>query len=242
MQTASGEEKIYDYLLESLPSHFDALRLLRESDRGRISLLRHRSTGEHFVLREYTGSARTYQLLRGVSCPHLPRVYEAAQKGEQALVLEEYIQGDDLAFLLQEGPLLPREARKIARDLCAALCVLHGLGAVHRDIKPENVLVRGDQAVLIDLDAARLVKQDQTADTQVLGTTGFAPPEQFGLSQTDRRADIYAMGVLLNVMLTGKHPSTQLARGRYRHVVRRCTMTNPENRYHSALHLMEALT
>lgn len=86
-----------------------------------------------------------------------------------------------------------------------------------------------------------MIKESQRADTTVLGTTGFAPPEQFGLSQTDCRADIYAMGVLLNVMLTGEHPSTRLAGGRYGHIVRRCTMTNPKNRYASALRLLEAL-
>ena len=91
--------------------------------------------------------------------------------------------------------------------MCKALWVLHSLGAVHRDVKPENIILRGSEAVLIDFDAARLYKPEESGDTQVLGTTGFAAPEQYGLSQTDRRADIYAVGILMNVMLTGEHPS-----------------------------------
>ena len=75
----------------------------------------------------------------------------------------------------------------------------------------------------------------------MLGTTGYAPPEQYGLSQTDGRADIYALGVLLNIMLTGKHPSRALAAGRMGRVVQKCTMMNPEKRYKTVLHLMEAL-
>ena len=75
----------------------------------------------------------------------------------------------------------------------------------------------------------------------MLGTTGFAAPEQYGLSQTDGRADIYSLGVLLNVMLTGEHPSVRLAPGRLGRVVERCTRVNPEKRYPNILRLMEAL-
>lgn len=97
------------------------------------------------------------------------------------------------------------------------------------------------EAVLIDFDASRIVKANSSADTQVLGITGFAAPEQYGLSQSDERADIYAMGVLLNVMLAGKHPSQQLAPGRMGRIILKCTMANPKKRCKSILHFMEAL-
>ena len=71
------------------------------------------------------------------------------------------------------------------------------MGAVHRDVKDSNVILRGSDAVLIDFDASRIVKPECPADTVILGTTGYAAPEQFGLSQTDGRADIYSLGVLL---------------------------------------------
>lgn len=108
-------------------------------------------------------------------------------------------------------------------------------------MKPENIILRGDQAVLIDFDAARLHKPEHETDTQVLGTTGFAAPEQYGLSQTDQRADIYAAGILINVMLTGEHPSRKLSEGHLGRVVRRCTQVSPEKRYPNVLRLMEAL-
>ena len=156
-------------------------------------------------------------------------------------VLEEYIQGDTLAFLLRADVLTPRQARNVTAQLCAALWTLHSMGVVHRDVKPENVVMRGSEAVLIDFNASRIFKPDTEGDTQVLGTTGYAAPEQYGISQSDFRADIYSLGVLLNVMLTGKHPSKCMAPGRLGRVVQKCTMTSPEKRYKSALQLLEAL-
>ena len=115
------------------------------------------------------------------------------------------------------------------------------MDAVHRDVKPENVILRGLDAVLIDFDAARFYKPEAEGDTQILGTTGFAAPEQYGLRQSDTRADIYSMGVLINVMLTGEHPSRRLAPGRMGRIVERCTQVNPEKRYKDIKRLMAAL-
>lgn len=115
------------------------------------------------------------------------------------------------------------------------------MGAVHRDIKPENVILRGSEAVLIDFDASRLYKDESDGDTRILGTTGYAAPEQYGITQSDHRADIYSLGVLLNIMITGEHPSKKLASGRIGQIVQRCTMTAPKQRYQTVLALMERL-
>ena len=66
---------------------------------------------------------------------------------------------------------------------------------------------------LIDFNASRRVTEGKRSDTVNLGTVGYAPPEQYGVAQSDPRSDIYALGVLLNVMLTGRHPSDRLAPG-----------------------------
>ena len=94
---------------------------------------------------------------------------------------------------------------------------------------------------LIDFGIAKRYRTDIDVDKLALGSKGFAAPEQYGLSQSDGRADIYALGVLLNIMLTGEHPSRKLASGRMGRIVQRCTMVNPEKRYKNILHLMEAL-
>ena len=232
---------MYEELLRAVELYFDQVRVLKRGARGVVTLLRHRETGKRYVFRQFMGSGDVYRRLLTVECPHLPRIEEVAEADGRVAVLEEYVQGDTLLFLLEGGLLDWDEAKKVTADVCAALWVLHSLGAVHRDVKDSNVILRGSDAVLIDFDASRIVKPERAADTVVLGTTGYAAPEQFGLSQTDGRADIYSLGVLLNVMLTGEHPSRKLADGRAGRIVRRCTMMNPDQRYRSVLELREAL-
>ena len=232
---------MYTWLLGRLDEAFESVRTLKESPRGSVRLIRHRAAGQRFILRRFTGNGEVYRKLLSYSCQNLPVIYEAVSQGEDNLVLEEFIEGDTLGFLLEGALFSPKETRKIIIQLCRALWVLHGLAAVHRDIKPENVILKGSEAVLIDFDAARLHKPEAAAGTQILGTTGFAAPEQYGLSQSDTRTDIYSLGVLMNVMLTGQHPSQTLAEGRLGRVIGRCTQVNPEKRYRDVVHLMGEL-
>lgn len=236
-----GVAATYAWLSEQLDLEFEKLRLLKESPRGSVELIRHRESGRQFILRRFTGNGEVYRKLLDCSCRCLPLIYEAAERDGENIVIEEYIQGDTLDFLLKGALCSPAETRQIVRQLCQALWVLHSMAAVHRDIKPENVILRGADTVLIDFDAARLHKPQAEADTQVLGTTGFAAPEQYGLGQSDTRTDIYSLGVLMNVMLTGEHPSRKLAEGRMGRVIQRCTQVNPAKRYKNVLRLMEAL-
>jgi len=232
---------IFEWLENAVQENFEELSVLKEGPRGSVRLLRHNSGGGRFVLRRFTGNSEVYQKLRDCSCPNLPAVLETAVRGEENLVLEEYIEGDTLSLLLKDALFSPKETRRIALQVCRALWCLHSMDAVHRDIKPGNIILRGDEAVLIDFDAARFYKPGTDTDTVVLGTTGFAAPEQYGISQSDIRTDIYAMGILINVMLTGKHPTKKLAGGHLGRIVGRCTHVNPRKRYKNVLRLMEAL-
>ncbi len=228
-------------MLSSIETDYKTVKAIKHSERGSVSLLQNKQNGTRFIFRHYRGNGEVYRKLLGISCPNLPQIMETAERDGMVAVLEEYIQEDSLAYLLEGALFSHAEARKIIMQLCNALWVLHKLGAVHRDIKPENVIIRGSEAILIDFDASRIFKSDTNQDTQILGTTGYAAPEQYGIAQTDERADIYSLGVLLNIMLTGKHPSKELASGRLGRIVQKCTMVNPEKRYKSVLYLMETL-
>lgn len=241
MHNGLGAAQIYTYFTDQIKTEYEKLKCLKDSPKGRVSLLRHKVSGQRYVFREFNGSAAVFRRLLFVDCPHLARILETAEQDGHVMVLEEFVAGNSLAEMLDGALFTPAEARTIIRQLCCGLFVLHGLNIVHRDIKPENVILRGEHAVLLDFDASRVYKSEQRNDTQVLGTIGYAPPEQYGVSQTDGRADIYALGVVLNVLLTGKHPTQKLASGRLGRVVQRCTMTVPEKRYKDVLSLINAL-
>ena len=231
----------YAWFSEALQKEFETQELLKESERSTVSLIRHRASGQPFILRSYTGNAEVYRKLLGYECPNLPKTLEVASDGDKNLVLEEYIQGDNMGILLQDALFTPEETKTIVKQLCRALWVFHSMGAVLRDVKPENIVLRGSDAVLIDFDAARFYKAGHETDTQVLGTAGFAAPEQYGLSQSDASSDIYALGILINIMLTGEHPSTRLADGRWGRIVTRCTQVTPSRRYKNVLRLLDEL-
>lgn len=233
--------ELFEFMSDYMAEEFTLVRELKNSSRGSVCLMRHKMTGKAFVYRRFQGNSDVYRSLLSVSCPHLPEIMEVSEQEGSVAVLEEYVQGETVADMLKETLFSPREVRQVGRELCLALSVIHSLGAVHRDVKPENVLLRSSGAVLIDFDASRMRKDQQENDTQILGTTGYAAPEQYGISQTDGRADIYALGVLMNVMRTGKHPSVTLAHGRLGRIISRCTMMNPEKRYATVEELMRVL-
>lgn len=145
--------------------------------------------------------------------------------------------GGALLFAVHD-PLYPGT---VQYRLCHALEELHSLGIVHRDIKPANVMVTPEnRAVLLDLSIAREISSDQQ-DTRSLGTVGYAAPEQYGVAQSNRATDLYALGVLLNTMITGVHPAVDIPRGPIRHIVQKATDTQISKRYKSATAMARAL-
>lgn len=206
-----------------------------------IYRLRHGELGRDLIVRSYACPIPIYETLTTVRSPYLPEVFDAIELDDGMIVLEEFINGITVAEIAAAEQYHQKEAFKVVRTVCRALSVLHGMNIVHRDVKPENIMVDGaGRIVLIDLDTARRVST-KSQDTVVMGTVGYASPEQMGLTQTDARTDIYAVGVLLNVLLTGKHPSDRLAHGKAGRIVRKCTQINPDDRYQTADKLAAAL-
>ena len=167
-------------------------------------------------------------------------VYDVYSEGNEVEVLEEYLEGEPLSALLQQHTMKKADVKRVMIGLCRALEALHGLSIVHRDIKPENVLIGENGEVwLIDYDAAR-VMDGKEQETRVLGTPGYAAPEQYGVTACENTADIFAMGVLLNMMLCGEHPARKMCHGWAGHIVRKCTRMEPKKRYRSAARLQKA--
>lgn len=208
-----------------------------------IQLVRSRITGRICVRKQVSAAQLpVYQFLQVHPDPYVPEIYACVEDGEDLIILEEYLTGRNLAEILQEGVFSEPEAAAVITALCRALRPLHQARIICRDLKAENVMRTEDGKIrLVDFDIARQYQPGQHRDTQLLGTAGYAAPEQFGFRQTDGRSDIYALGVLLNMLVTGNFPTEQLTAGRLQPVVLRCTELNPADRYQRVEDLEEDL-
>ena len=151
-------------------------------------------------------------ILKALTHPNLPRIYETFTENNNTYLVMDYIEGKTLYQLMreQEGKPLPlHQVVHYAYQLCSVLAYLHQQNPpiIFRDVKPTNIMVTPSQHIfLIDFGIARFFKEGQSHDTEYLGSRGYAAPEQHGLAQTTPRADIYGLGATLHYCLTGEDP------------------------------------
>ena len=169
---------------------------------------------------------REAQTLAALNDPHIAQIYGVvelpADAGSQSALVMELVEGDDVAQRIARGPVPVDEAVAIATQIAEALEAAHDLGIIHRDLKPANVKVRPDGMVkVLDFGLAKALAGDPAAAgaaisnsptftspmTQlgvILGTAAYMAPEQARGKTVDRRADIWAFGVVLFEMLAGR--------------------------------------
>lgn len=178
-----------------------------------------------------------YESISRIQDPHIPRILKCQETEGILCIIEEYISGETLQEMMDRDYIFTKdETIKIMMQLCDALECLHIRfhPIIHRDIKPSNIVISSDGILkLIDYNAARRYEREAMQDTRYMGTPGYAAPEQYGFSQSDVRTDIYAMGVVLNYMLTGRHLSEETASGKLGRIVKKCTRLDPSKRYDS---------
>ncbi|MCU0681382.1 MAG: serine/threonine protein kinase [Polyangiaceae bacterium] len=173
-----------------------------------------RENGE--VAKRFVTEARAVAMLRH---PNIVEIFDVSDEGErERFLVAELVGGGNLRKLLQERNVLPAEvAAAIGVELAAALEHAHQKGVVHRDVKAENVLFGRDEAVgstpgratlkLTDFGIAKMVdQQGMTATGQVLGSPAYMAPEQIEGGAVDERSDVFALGVLLYEVMTGRLP------------------------------------
>ena len=188
--------------------------------------------------------AYIYKIL--INNPHknISDIIEIFEYDDSAVIIEEYINGKTLSEILAErGTLGEAETKKIIGQICDGLTFLHKHNIIHRDINPSNIMLTKENAVkIIDFDISRSLKKGAKSDTVVLGTVGYAAPEQFGFSQSGARTDLYAVGVLANVMFTGYMPNVTLDGGRLGRIIKKATRIDASVRYRSVTAFRRAFT
>jgi len=196
-------------------------------------------------------------ILSRLNHPNLPAFTDFFSEGSRHFLVMEYIEGFTLEDLLErnDGPFSERRVLGWARQLCDVLEYLHSQQPpiIFRDLKPGNMMLRHDGRIkLIDFGIARIFRRSSTHDTQMLGTPGFAPPEQYGTSQTDERSDIYSLAMSLFQLLTCTLPEQGFGLFDVRsinpaisssvaHTLEKATDPDPENRYESIAIFQRAL-
>jgi serine/threonine protein kinase len=175
--------------------------------------------------------------------PHLMEIYDVVDNGNSCTILTEYIFGNTIGYFVDSGmAFTEQQTTRIISQVCLGLSALHNNGIIHRDITASNVMIDVDgNAKIIDYDITRTIKPNSKKDTQILGTVGYSSPEQFGFTQTDERTDIYSVGVLMNIMLTGKMPNEFMYTGNLGNIITKCTKIDSEQRYSSAIELYYTL-
>lgn len=204
--------------------------------KGSLWVVEDSVTRKRFVMRKLPmDSWAVYQRLSAIHHENIIEITDIFSHSGFLYVIEEYLEGKPLFDVISMEKLSHRRVLSIGRQLFNALLVLHENNIVHRDIKPENIMMDAYGNVkLIDFDIARLFTEGKNGDTTAKGSRDYAPPEQFGFAQTDRRTDIYSLGVTLNELAVGKLPEYKMCTGKLGIIIRRCIEFDPKRRYQSA--------
>lgn len=170
-------------------------------------LPRHMATSEEFVAR----FKREAKLLAQLQHPHILPVFDYGESEGYPYIVMSFVQSGTLADLMKKQRLPMSEVRRIITQTGDALGYAHARGMIHRDIKPSNILIdeRGN-CLLTDFGLARMAESSAkiTSSGAIMGTPAYMAPEQGSGSNVDHRSDLYALGVILYELVTGRVPYT----------------------------------
>lgn len=210
-----------------------------------IFLVQNRDTGKFYVKKILDiYNPDIYQCLSANRIPGTPCLYSANERGGHLVLIEEYVSGTPLRELIEERRLSFGDIISYMSELCDILERLHSLDPpiVHRDIKPSNIIITScGHVCLIDFNAAKYAADNAAGqDTVLLGTQGYAAPEQYGFGPSTPRTDIYAAGVLLKEMAGSLSEPTEPTDA-FDAIIQKCTEINPSERMATARELKDAI-
>ncbi len=202
-----------------LGGRFEITAQLGEGGMGQVYEARDRALDEvvalKFVRPDLAADSETLKrfksevrLARSVSHPNICRIHEFLEMDGRAFLSMERIRGQTLAAATASGPMAPERITALLAGICAGLQAAHERGITHCDLKPANVMIESgsQRVVLMDFGIAQLAKHGREDTGTLLGTPEYMAPEQVAGERAGPGADIYALGVILFELLTGKPP------------------------------------
>ena len=216
-----------------------------DADHG-VYLVQHIKTKKVYVKKILTFfNYQIYLRLKNEPVQGMPAIMELVRDENLLIVIEQYCPGVTLQDMLNQNRSLPeRDVILYMIQLCEILEKLHSLspGIIHRDIKPSNIIISDEGKVyLIDINAAKYENALQARDTRLLGTEGYAAPEQYGFGSSTAQTDIYAVGMVMRELTEGRLSGNRYSTGALARVISRCTQIDPKDRFKSVSALKAAL-
>ena len=200
-------------------------------------LIRNSINGQFMVKKTMLDSEyEVHKTLCNISHKNIIRVFDAVSDSGVCTVIEQFVSGATLGIFCARTHPDDSIIIEIMLQICMGLSVLHQNNIVHRDITPNNIMIDDYGTVkIIDFDISRMPKDKSRKDTHILGTQGYAAPEQFGFRQSTAQTDIYSVGVILNYMKTGKTPDEKILSDSsiLPDIIKKCTAFDPKDRYQS---------
>jgi predicted Ser/Thr protein kinase len=238
---------------EILFSKYQILKVLKKSEKTRVLLTVDPLTDTRRIIKEIRKDEEGLEslqseslILKNLNHPGIPRFYAMQETKHHFYIVEEYIEGKNLAQLIeQEGCLSLPLTVSYALKLTGIVRYLHEKNPdviLHLDIQPKNVIIHQSGVSLIDFGNAVNLRFPKTR-RYLKGTRGFAAPEQYQGAVLNERADIYGIGACISYMLTGIRGKQGIARTpiAVRAIIQKCMEENPQERFENAAALEKAL-
>ena len=221
-------------------SYYKEIADINESHK--VYLVQHQETKKIYVKKVLdVFNLDIYRRLSALSIQGVPQIIACCPVDNQLILIEEYVSGTSLEELLSAKKITCHDVLHYICDICTVLEHLHSLEPpiIHRDIKPSNIIITGyNRAVLLDFNAAKFFSEHTAEDTVLLGTKGYAAPEQYGFGSSTPRTDIFSLGVVLKEMLAvcPDYPSA------LNKITAKCTNLNPKERYNNVTALKREIS
>lgn len=218
-------------------SHYKTIAVINEPHN--IYLVQHQDTQKIYVKKILDiYNSQIYQYLYRNKITGLPQIIDLYEDDNQLTVIEEFVSGSSLQEKIDTNDLSETSIIHYMHELCEILESLHSVNPpiVHRDIKPSNIMITNyEHVMLLDFNAAKYCTGIYESDTVLLGTKGYAAPEQYGFGSSTPQTDIYAIGILLKELTESlPKPTDKFAR-----IINTCTQMNPSDRFQSVSDLKQ---
>lgn len=229
-----------DYTHRLAISYYKTIAVINEMHN--IFLVQHQETQKIFIKKILdVYNIGIYEHLYNNHIVGTPKIIDYCEEDNKLIIIEEYIAGDSLQEKIQRSLLSISDILIYIQDLCNILEKFHSMTPeiIHRDIKPSNIIITScNHAVLLDFNAAKFFSAESTEDTVLLGTQGYAAPEQYGFGVSSPQTDIYSLGIVLKEMVASLLSPCDL----FDSIIDKCIQLNPSERYQTVNELKRAVS